>query len=90
MYPFDHQNILRSQLQIIPAVLPLPRLEIEPGHLHSSAFQKIAHILIKLADIYRFQTLIIRFSVFIQRRVFPIDKIIVHCYGCLLYTSRCV
>ena len=74
----NHQNILLSQSQIVPFILPCACKKIKPGKLHGLSLQKVRHILIELLNIQTLQHLKIVIALGIPGAVLPVDKIIVH------------
>ena len=81
MDALNHQNILRSQLQIIAPVFPLTGNKIVHRQLNPFPCQKIRHILVKQLNIQTFQSLIIVVAIFISGTVYTVYKIIIYCYG---------
>ena len=73
---FDDQDIIFSKL--VSSVFPASGLEIKCRKIHSFSRKEIQHVFIKLLRVNSFQTLIILFSEFIQRRMFTIHKIVIH------------
>ena len=62
----------------VSSVFPASGLEIKCRKIHSFSRKEIQHVFIKLLRVNSFQTLIILFSEFIQRRMFTIHKIVIH------------
>ena len=75
---FNNQNILRSELQIIPFVFTKACFKVKTGHFHPFSRQQIRHILIEFFHINGFQTFEIIVALFVQRRLIPVYEIIVH------------
>ena len=82
----NDQDIIFSKLKLVSPVFPASGLEIKCRKIHGFSRKKIQHIFIKLLRINGFQTLIILFSEFIQRRMFTIHKIVIHSNGMRLQT----
>ena len=74
----DDQDIVLSQLQKIPLILPQSGLEIKPGHFHPLSGEQIAHIPVEALHIDGLQAFKIIIAVLVQRRVLPVYEIIVH------------
>ena len=82
----NDQDIIFSKLKLVSPVFPASGLEIKCRKIHGFSRKEIQHIFIKLLRVNGFQTLIILFSEFIQRRMFTIHKIVIHSNGMRLQT----
>ena len=88
MNSFDYENVIRTELLKVALVFSGSDLKVKCRNLDSFSCKKSVHVFIEKLYVNSFKAFEIVISVFVQRRIRSVDKIIVNRNGMRLKAER--